>query len=93
MAVELDFFYSPNRETWRQWLADNHDSAPGVFFVFYKKKTGTPTLTYGEAVEEALCYGWIDSLPKKVDDQRHARKSSPRKPKSVWSKPNKERVE
>lgn len=89
----LDFFYSPNREGWRQWLADNHDSVAGIYFVFYKKKTSTPTLTYGEAVEEALCYGWIDSLPKKIDDERHALKFSPRKPKSVWSKPNKERVE
>jgi uncharacterized protein YdeI (YjbR/CyaY-like superfamily) len=91
--MELDFFCSPSREDWRQWLADNHDSVPGIYFVFYKKKTGTPTLTYGEAVEEALCFGWIDSLPKKVDGERHALKFSPRKPKSVWSKPNKERVE
>ena len=93
MAVELDFFYSPDRQAWRQWLADNHHSVPGVFFVFYKKKTGTPTLTYGEAVEEALCYGWVDSLPRKIDEERHALKFSPRKPKSVWSQPNKERVE
>ncbi|MBO0933136.1 YdeI/OmpD-associated family protein [Fibrella aquatilis] len=93
MAVELDFFYSPERNAWRQWLADNHDSAPGIWFVFYKKKTNTPTLTYGEAVEEALCFGWVDSLPRKMDDERHALKFSPRKLKSVWSKPNKERVE
>ena len=93
MPAELDFFYSPDRENWRQWLADNHDSAAGILFVFYKKKSGKPTLTYGEAVEEALCFGWVDSLPKKMDDERHALKFSPRKPRSVWSKPNKERVE
>ncbi|MBO0939106.1 YdeI/OmpD-associated family protein [Fibrella sp. HMF5335] len=93
MPAELAFFYTPDRQVWRQWLADHHDSAPGVWFVFYKKKTGTPSLTYDEAVEEALCYGWVDSLPKKVDEERHALKFSPRKPKSVWSKPNKDRVE
>lgn len=93
MAYNLDFFYTADREEWRQWLADNYERSPGIIFVFYKKKTGHPTLTYGEAVEEALCYGWIDSLPCKIDDERHGLKFLPRKPKSVWSKPNKERIE
>ncbi len=93
MAYNLDFFYTADRQEWRQWLADNHELSPGVIFVFYKKKTGHPTLTYGEAVEEALCYGWIDSLPCKIDDERHGLKFSPRKLRSVWSKPNKERIE
>lgn len=91
--INLDFFYTADRREWRQWLADNYSTSPGVCFVFYKKKTGHPTLTYDEAVEEALCYGWIDSLPKKMDNERHGLKFSPRKPKSVWSKPNKERIE
>ena len=55
MTPTFDFFYTANRQEWRQWLADNHDKSPGIFFVFYKKKTGHPTLTYGEAVEDALC--------------------------------------
>ncbi len=89
----MEFFYAPNRPAWREWLAENHASAPGVWFVFFKKATGQPTLTYAEAVEEALCFGWIDSLPKALDAERHALKFSPRKPKSVWSKVNKERIE
>ncbi|TAE21326.1 MAG: hypothetical protein EAZ91_25360 [Cytophagales bacterium] len=93
MKPQLDFFFTADRQEWRQWLANNYDRSPGVNFVFYKKKTGHPTLTYDEAVEEALCYGWIDSLPCKIDDERHGLKFSPRKPKSVWSKPNKERIE
>ena len=93
MTPTFDFFYTANRQEWRQWLADNHEKSPGIFFVFYKKKTGHPTLTYGEAVEDALCYGWIDSLPCKIDDERHGLKFSPRKSRSVWSKPNKDRIE
>jgi uncharacterized protein YdeI (YjbR/CyaY-like superfamily) len=90
---ELDFLTVPTRAAWRDWLAENHGTSPGVWFVFFKKKSGQPTLTYDEAVEEALCFGWIDSLPKKMDDERHALKFSPRKPKSVWSKLNKTRIE
>lgn len=93
MPAELDFFFSADRQQWRQWLTDNYKTAPGIWFVFYKKKTGHPTLTYAEAVEEALCFGWIDSLPRKMDNERHALKFSPRKPRSVWSQPNKERIE
>lgn len=89
---DLDYFFTADRREWRKWLADNYDKSPGVYFVFYKKKTSHPTLTYDEAIEEALCYGWIDSVPKKMDDERHGLKFSPRKPRSVWSKPNKERV-
>jgi uncharacterized protein YdeI (YjbR/CyaY-like superfamily) len=89
----MDFFHAPDRQAWRDWLAQHHATADGVWFVFYKKHTGQPTLTYDEAVEEALCYGWIDSLPKSLDGERHALKFSPRKPRSVWSKLNKQRVE
>jgi uncharacterized protein YdeI (YjbR/CyaY-like superfamily) len=89
----MDFLYTPTRAAWRAWLAENHGTSTGVWFVFFKKATGQPTLTYAEAVEEALCFGWIDSLPRKLDDQRHALKFSPRRPKSVWSKVNKQRIE
>lgn len=92
-SPELAFLTVPTRAAWRDWLAENHQTSPGVWFVFYKKATGQPTLTYSEAVEEALCFGWIDSLPKKMDDERHALKFSPRKPRSVWSKLNKQRIE
>jgi uncharacterized protein YdeI (YjbR/CyaY-like superfamily) len=90
---DYETFYAPNRAAWREWLAQNYATSPGVWFIFYKKATGKPTLTYDEAVEEALCYGWIDSLPRKLDEERHMLYFAPRKPKSVWSKLNKDRVE
>lgn len=86
-------FLAHDRAEWRAWLTENHRTATGVWLVFYKKSSGKPHLSYDEAVEEALCFGWIDSKPGKLDDERSMRYHSPRKPKSNWSKPNKERVE
>lgn len=82
-----------NRSQWRKWLKENHDKSPGVWFVYYKKHTGKPRVAYDDAVEEALCFGWIDSLARSFDDERSRLLMTPRKAKSVWSKPNKERVE
>lgn len=96
MATKFDDFqdvHPSTRAEWRDWLAKYHDSSAGVWFVYYKKASGKPRVTYDEAVEEALCYGWIDSLPRKLDDERSKLVFTPRKPKSVWSKPNKERIE
>jgi uncharacterized protein YdeI (YjbR/CyaY-like superfamily) len=90
---EFDRFYPPDRAAWRRWLADNHDKALGVWVIRYKAHSNQPTITYDELVEEALCFGWIDSLPRKLDNERHMLMVTPRKPKSVWSKINKERVE
>src|SRR4051794_21601924 len=84
---------APDRATWRAWLAANHESSPGCWLVYYKKESGRPTVTYDEAVEEALCYGWIDSRPNKMDEQRYRQLFTPRKPKSAWSTINKGRVE
>ncbi|MFN4256607.1 MAG: YdeI/OmpD-associated family protein [Saprospiraceae bacterium] len=86
-------FLAHDRAEWRAWLAENHRTATGVWLVFYKKGSGKPHLSYDEAVEEALCFGWIDSKPGKLDDERSMQYYSPRKPKSNWSKINKERVE
>ena len=86
-------FLAHDRAEWRAWLAQNHWAATGVWLVFYKKGSGKPHLSYDEAVEEALCFGWIDSKPGKLDDERSMQYYSPRKPKSNWSKPNKERAE
>jgi uncharacterized protein YdeI (YjbR/CyaY-like superfamily) len=80
------------RRDWRDWLSRNHNKEPGVWLVFFKKHTGKPTLEYDEAVEEALCFGWIDSIIKKLDDEKYARKLTPRKINSRWSKLNKLRV-
>lgn len=77
---------------WRAWLRSNHDSERGVWLIFYKKETGRPTLAYEAAVEEALCYGWIDSTVKSIDNERYARKFTPRKEKSNWSDLNKKRA-
>lgn len=92
-APEYTRFHPLSREEWRQWLMQNHLLLQGVWFVYYKKETGKPRVTYDEAVEEALCFGWIDSLPRKLDSERTMLKFTVRKPKSVWSALNKRRVE
>lgn len=92
-AANLNFFYTSDRREWRQWLADNHDKSPGIIFTFYRKETDHPTLTPGEVVEDALCYGWIDGMSCRIDEERNGLRFSPRKPRSIWSKLNKERTE
>jgi uncharacterized protein YdeI (YjbR/CyaY-like superfamily) len=82
-----------NRKEWRKWLEKNHQKITGVWLIYFKKSTGKSQLTYDEAVEEALCFGWIDSLPRKLDEERSMLRFTPRKPKSVWSKLNKSRIE
>ncbi len=77
---------------WRAWLAEHHGTADNVWFVYYKKATGKPVVTYDESVEEALCAGWVDSLPRKLDDERSMLYFAPRKTGSNWSRLNKERV-
>ncbi|MFQ5633390.1 MAG: YdeI family protein, partial [bacterium] len=77
---------------WRKWLHDNHDKETAIWLIFYKQNTGKPTMEYEAAVEEALCYGWIDSIIKKIDEAKFARKFTPRKDDSKWSESNKKRV-
>lgn len=86
-------FHPLTRQEWRAWLEVHHNKFSGIWFVYYKKATGEPRVTYDEAVEEALCFGWIDSLPRKFDEKRSKLLFTPRKLKSVWSKPNKLRIE
>ena len=81
------------RAEWRAWLARHHARGEGVWLVTYKKTTGKPRIDYDEAVEEALCFGWVDSKGGKVDDQRSMLYFAPRKPGSGWSRSNKQRVE
>lgn len=80
------------RKEWRDWLRNNHELEPGVWFVYYRKSTGKPSVSISDAVEEALCFGWIDSVQNVVDHERTMLRFTPRKPKSVWSDINKERV-
>ena len=81
-----------SRAAWRAWLAENHASAPHAWLVTRKKATGGQALTYAEAVEEALCVGWVDSVPRTLDAERSMLYFAPRKRGSGWSRPNKERV-
>lgn len=89
---EYKTIHPKTRKAWRQWLEKNHLSSPGIWLIYYKKKTGKPQVSYDASVEEALCFGWIDSLPRKLDAERAMLKFTPRKPKSVWSDLNKKRV-
>lgn len=84
--------YFKNRSSWRKWLKQNHHKKDYSWLLFYKKHTKKPSLTLNEAVEEALCYGWIDGILKSIDDKKHVIRFSPRRPKSVWSKHNLNRV-
>jgi len=82
-----------DRATWRAWLVENHESSPGVWLVYFKKASGKPSVTYDEAVEEALCFGWIDSRMNGLDEERYMQVFTPRRSGSIWSKVNKERIE
>jgi uncharacterized protein YdeI (YjbR/CyaY-like superfamily) len=90
---ELETVYAESRSAWRQWLTEHHDRARGVWLVYYKVKSGRPSVTYSEAVKEALCFGWIDSKVQSLDEERYRQIFTPRKPKSVWSKLNKQYLE
>lgn len=81
-----------SRAEWRQWLEGHHTRSTGVWLITYKKATGRPRIEYDTAVEEALCFGWIDSKANKLDHERAMLWFSPRKPGTGWSRPNKERV-
>jgi uncharacterized protein YdeI (YjbR/CyaY-like superfamily) len=85
-------FSTTSREEWRQWLAEHHGLKAEIWLVFYKKGSGKPSLPYEEAVEEAVCYGWIDSLVKSIDEERYARRFSPRRPGGEWSAYNMRRA-
>jgi len=82
-----------SRSEWRSWLGENHDKESEIWLVFYKVKAGKKSIRYEEAVEEALCFGWIDSLVRRIDDEKHMQKYTPRKANSNWSASNKKRVE
>ncbi|HSB61088.1 MAG TPA: YdeI/OmpD-associated family protein [Vicinamibacteria bacterium] len=84
--------YAKSRGEWRRWLSRHHRTAPEIWLVYYKKDSGKPRIPYNHAVEEALCYGWIDSILKPIDGERYAQRFSPRKPTSVLSPLNRERV-
>lgn len=81
-----------SRAQWRAWLKKNHARTEGIWLITYKIAVPGKYVSYDTTVEEALCFGWIDSVPRKLDDERRMLYFSPRKPRSVWSKLNKERI-
>ena len=84
--------YVTERKKWRSWLAKNHNKKRDIWLIYYKKSSGKPRIGYNDAVEEALCYGWIDSIIKKIDEEKFVQRFSPRRPGSVLSEMNKERL-
>jgi len=80
-------------DEWRTWLDKHHASEPEVWLVFYKKNSDVASIKYADALDEALCFGWVDSLVKRLDDRRYAIKFTPRRPDSRWSTKNRERYE
>jgi uncharacterized protein YdeI (YjbR/CyaY-like superfamily) len=84
--------YVTSREKWRAWLTKHHRSETEVWLIYYKKHTGRPRIPYDHAVEEALCFGWIDSIGKRMDDEKFAQKFTPRRDWTNWSVLNKRRM-
>jgi uncharacterized protein YdeI (YjbR/CyaY-like superfamily) len=93
MEKEIETFYPKSRQEWREWLQNHHDKKQAVWLIYYKKKSNFPTVIYSEAVDEALCFGWIDSKAKPIDEHTFMQFFSRRNKKSVWSKVNKEKIE
>jgi uncharacterized protein YdeI (YjbR/CyaY-like superfamily) len=91
MTAELMTLQVSSRREWRAWLTRHHASSPGVWLVFHKAHTGATSISYEDTVREALCFGWIDSLVRRLDDDRYARKVTPRKSTSKWSDINRKR--
>jgi uncharacterized protein YdeI (YjbR/CyaY-like superfamily) len=90
---QLESIYATDRKEWREWLEKFHLTLPGIWLIYYKVKSGKTSIRYSEAVKEALCFGWIDSKVKSLDEDRYQQIFTPRKPKSVWSKLNKQYIQ
>jgi uncharacterized protein YdeI (YjbR/CyaY-like superfamily) len=93
MEKDLETFYPKNRQEWRDWLQEHHDKKQSIWIIYYKKKSNSPTVAYSEAVDEALCFGWIDSKQMPIDKEKFMQFFSRRKPNSVWSRINKEKID
>ncbi|MEO7978004.1 YdeI/OmpD-associated family protein [Flavobacterium sp.] len=90
---ELETFYPTNPQNWREWLKENHNIKQYVWLICYKKQANIPTISWSDAVDEALCFGWIDSTRKTIDHERFIQFFCKRKPNSAWSKINKGKIE
>lgn len=89
---EINSFCPANQQEWRMWLEKNHITEDFVWVIFYKKNANKPTITWSQAVDEALCFGWIDSTKKTIDSEKYIQYFCKRKPKSNWSKVNKDKI-
>lgn len=90
--IDTLILFPKNQQEWRQWLEENHQTETSVWLGYHKIKSGVPSIRYDEAVNEALCFGWIDSTARPIDDISYKQYFCRRKPKSVWSRVNKEKV-
>jgi uncharacterized protein YdeI (YjbR/CyaY-like superfamily) len=90
---EKEHHYFKNAQDWREWLHENHATSAGICLIFYKVNSEFESMRWEEAVQVAICYGWIDSTVKRIDEHRRKQVFSPRKDKSVWSKLNKTYIE
>ena len=88
--MKATFFAKP--ADFRKWLEKNHDKVPELLVGFYKKGSGKPSMTWPESVDEALCFGWIDGVRRRIDDERYSIRFTPRRPRSIWSNVNTRRV-
>lgn len=93
MVTITETFHPQIKNAWREWLSKNHTEKSEIWLVFYKKSTGKQIMTYQEAVDEALCFGWIDGIEKRINDEMYALRFTPRKEKSNWSETNKKRYQ
>ena len=91
--TEIETFCPTSQQDWREWLMENHRSKQSIWLIYYKKQTKKPSISWSEAVDEALCFGWIDSTAKSIDSETYRQFFCKRKPNSVWSKINKEKVQ
>ncbi len=91
-GVEFEILAFPSPKLWERWLAKNHAATPGVWLRFFKKDSGVVTVTYAEALDGALCHGWIDGQVRKHDEKSWLQKFTPRRPRSLWSKRNRDHV-
>lgn len=89
----IEEFCPADQKEWREWLSENHEKKEAVWLIFYRKKSPNYNLSWSESVDEALCFGWIDSTKKTLDEERYIQYFTKRKPKSIWSRVNKDKVD
>lgn len=93
LVKPMKTLYLKNRKQWREWLEKNHSKQDEIWLIYYKKHTKKPTIPYQDAVEEAICFGWIDGKVRSIDDEKYMQRYTPRRKGSIWSLLNKKRAQ